>query len=40
MEESILKLPHTYIDTVSLFKNITTIFRRLKIFNKKNKFNN
>jgi hypothetical protein len=40
MEESILKLPHTYIDTVYLFTNITTIFRRLKIFNKKNKFNN
>ena len=31
MEESILKLPHTYIDTVYLFTNITTIFRRLKI---------
>ena len=35
MEESILKLPHTYIDTVYLFTKITTIFRRLKIFNKK-----
>ena len=37
MEESILKLPHTYIDTVYLFIQISTIFRRLKIFNNKNK---
>jgi hypothetical protein len=31
MEDSILKLPHTYIDIKYLFTEVTTIFRRLKI---------
>ena len=35
MEESIFRLPHTCIDTVYLFTEVTTIFRRLKIFNYK-----